>query len=47
MKHPATIRADIARRSEPRRSFVKIAFLIRCEVTRPTVQMSPNVGSWS
>jgi hypothetical protein len=47
MKHLATNRADIVPRSEPRRSFVEIAVLIRREVTRPTVQMSPDAGSWS
>jgi hypothetical protein len=46
MKHLATNRADIVPRSEPRRGFVEIALLIRREVTRPTVQMSP-AGSWS
>jgi len=42
MKHPATNRADIAPRLEPRRCLAKIAFLIRCDVTQLTVQMSPD-----
>ena len=42
MKHPATNRADIALRLEPRRCLAKIAFFTRRAVARLTVQMSPD-----